>query len=416
MSTFFCSSIRRAQQLLAAGLLASCALPAHAQDSTLTRLIRQNQYPLVANGAQFSGAGWDKIRAAVQKSQFVLVGEDHGTAQIPVFTAAVAQVLKPALYVAEVDPYAAQALTQLTAQPGLPTAFLRRYPGALCFYSLAEEYELARAVRAQQARFVGIDQIFAFSAGYFYQQLASQVKGKAAHTYVAQRAAAYQAQDQANERRGGSTYVLTSQSPAAVDSLLAITQNESPATRQMVQDYVTSYRIYQAQIKGTGGHQERLNLMRHNLLEALHFYTAGPTQVVPKALFKFGDVHMTRGLSTISFGQFYDVGNLAQSLVEAQGQQSLHLRVTGKQGSRATGLNPTTAAKSAQPYTEADAGKEAPFLKLATGPNWSLFDLRPLQKALGEGKLQVPSQGLQRLIMGFDYLVVIPETTASRAM
>ncbi|MEJ7663860.1 MAG: hypothetical protein WKG07_32165 [Hymenobacter sp.] len=56
---------------------------ASAQDSTLTRLIRQNQYALTPQGSQFSGPGWDKLRASIQKSQFVLIGEDHGTAQIP---------------------------------------------------------------------------------------------------------------------------------------------------------------------------------------------------------------------------------------------------------------------------------------------------------------------------------------------
>jgi hypothetical protein len=416
MFSSFYLPVRRARGFFLALLLVWSAFPAAAQDSTLTRLIRLNRYPLTAAGTQFSGPGWDKIQASIQKSQFVLIGEDHGTAEIPVFTAAIARELKPALYVAEIDPYVAQEITHLAAQPGLPAAYLRQYPGALCFYTLAEEFNLMRALQAQQTRLVGIDQVWSFAASPFYNRLAGQVKSKAAQTYLKQRAAAYQAQDQANERQGGHTYAMTAQTPSAIDSLLAITQKEGPAVQKMVQDYVASYRIYQAQLHGTGGHQERLNLMKRNLLQELRPYETVPTWALPKALFKFGNAHMARGLSLTRGGDFYDVGNFAQNLAEAQGQQSLHVCMTGRQGSRAVSLNPKFPAKIAQTYTIADADTEKPFLAQASGPEWSVFDLRPLRTAISRGKLQVTSQALQRTIQGYDYLVVIPETTASHPL
>jgi hypothetical protein len=413
-----CLSLGRAYGLLLALLFAWCVLPVCAQDSTLTRLIRQNRYPLASSRTQFSGAGWDKMQAAIQKSQFVLIGEDHGTAEIPVFTAAVARELKPALFVAEIDPYVAQEITRLVAQPGPPTAYLRQYPGALCFYSLAEEFELMRTLRAQQTQLLGIDQVWSFAAAPFYNRLAEQVKSKTTRAYLKQRAAAYQAQDQANERQGGHTYAMTAQAPSAIDSLLAMTKKEGLAVQKMVQDYATSYRIYQAQIHGTGGHQERLNLMKRNLLQEVRPYETVGNQAIPKALFKFGGVHLARGLSPIRGGDFYDVGNFAQNLAEVQGQQSLHILIMGKQGSRAVSLNPTFPAKIARPYTEADADAEVekPFLAQTSSPTWSVFDLRPLRTAISKGKLQVPSQTLQRTIMGYDYLVVMPETTASHVM
>ena len=193
MATSFTTAAQRSAGLLFV-LLLWLVVPAQAQDSTLTRLIRQNQYALTANGTQFSGAGWDKIQASIQQSQYVLLGESHGTAQVPQFAAAVAQVLKPAVYVAEIDPSAAQTLTRLAAQPGPPTAYLRQYPDALCFYSWAEEFDLIRTLRAQQIRLVGLDQLFIASAAPFYAQLAGQVKSKSARAYLQRRAASYQAQ------------------------------------------------------------------------------------------------------------------------------------------------------------------------------------------------------------------------------
>ena len=397
------------------GLSSLAAWPAAAQDSTLTRLIGRNQYPLQVSGQQFSGAGWDNIRADVQKSQFVLVGEDHGTAQIPQFAAALAQVLKPAVYVAEIDPYVTQALTELTTQPGPPAAYLRQYPGALCFYAFAEEFELVRQLRTQQTRLVGLDQVWSFSAAPFYTRLAGQVKNKATRAYLQQRAAAYQAQDQANEQRNGHTLAMTAQAPSAGDSLLALTKNESPAVQQMAQDYVASYRIYTER----GTHQRRLNLMKHNLLQAVQPYQTAAGLATPPMLFKFGGLHLARGSSPIGYGEFYDVGNLVQNLADGQGQKSLHILILGKRGSKAISLNPRFPDKVAVTYTEADYDDDIPikrFTDQVSGPAWSAFDLRPLRRALAEDKLQLPSRKLERVITGYDYLIVIPETTASHPM
>jgi len=398
------------------GLLSGLGVaPAVAQDTTLVRLSGRNHYPLQVNGAQGSGAGWDKLLASAQKSQFVLIGEDHGIAQIPLFTAALAREFKPAVYVAEIDPYVTQTLTELTAQPGPPTAYLRQYPGALCFYSLAEEYDLVKALRAQQARLVGLDQVWSFSAAPFYAQLAGQVKSTTLRTYLRQRVASYQAQDQANERLGGHRYAMTAQAASAGDSLVALTQKESPAVQKMVQDYVTSYRIY----TGRGTHQARLDLMKRNLLREVRPYQTATGLATPKMLFKFGGLHLARGASPIGFGEFYDVGNLVQNLADVQDQKSLHILILGKQGTKAAGLNPKFPAKNIATYTEADYDADIPvklFTDQASGPAWSVFDLRPLRTALTDGKLHVASQALERTIMGYDYLVVIPETTASRPM
>jgi hypothetical protein len=411
--------LRRISGCVALGLVCLAARPASAQDSTLTRLSHRYHYTLAASadGTQFSGAGWERLRTDVLKSQFVLLGEDHGMAQIPLFAAAVARELKPKLYVGEVDPTTAQELTRLTAQPGLPTTYLRQYPMALCFGAMAEEFDLLRALRQQGTQLLGIDQVFAANAAPFYQQLAEQVKSPAARTYLKQRAATYQAQDLANERAGGQNLAMLHQSAASVDSLLAMTKAESPAVRQQAQDYAASYHIY---TDTTGdNHQRRVNLMKRNLTLALRPYQTATGSAAPKMLFKLGGHHLGRGVSTLRFGAFYDVGNLVQNIADVQDQASLHILIVGKQGRKTSGLNPLFPDKNVTAYTDADYGptKEIPikpFTDQVSGSAWSVFDLRPLRKAITAGKLQVAVPALQRLLLGYDYLVIIPETTASR--
>lgn len=86
-------------------------------------------------------------------------------------------MLHPAAFVAEIDPYVAQDLTALAA-PGLPTAYSRRYPEALCFYNRAEEFELVRTPRAQRVQVLRLEQVFIATAGRFYARLAEQANGK----------------------------------------------------------------------------------------------------------------------------------------------------------------------------------------------------------------------------------------------
>ncbi|MBC8083293.1 MAG: hypothetical protein H7Z21_08780 [Hymenobacter sp.] len=394
-------------------LAAFVVLSACAQDSTLTRLLRTNAYPLTASGTQFSGTGWDRVRASVQQSQFVLLGEDHGTAQIPAFTAAVAQVLKPAAFVAEIDKYQAQELTRLSDQPSLATAYFKANPGSLSFYSWAEEFELAQQLRAQKTQLIGVEQVGVFTISRFYTQLAGLVKSKSAGAYLRRRAVAYQAHDLAVSRKGGENYSMVIQKQSAVDSLQVFARQESPEVQRMVQDYAVSYKIYQSSVSGSGGHQERVNLMKRNLLQSLRPYQSAPGQPQPKLLFKFGASHMARTLSP--WAGITDVGNLVQNLADVQDAQSLHLLVMGKQGTHVGGFSPDDPSKNVAPYTLVDELYFKPFLDLTTGSSWQVFDLRPARKALLRDKLNISSQKLQNIILGYDYVVIIPETTASRS-
>ena len=387
--------------------------PARAQDTTLTRLLRTNAFPLTATGSQLAGTGWDKLRASIAQSQFVLVGEDHGIAQIPQFTQAVARELHPAAFITEIDRYQAAHLTRLTAGPDLLEAYLKVTPMSLSFFSWGEEYELARQLRAQKTQLIGIEQVGLFTLGRFYEELAGRVQSKSTRAWLQREGAAYQQHDNAQFRSGGQDYSIMNLRQPARDSLEMLTKTESPAARRMVQDYLLSYRIYKDQVQGLGSHQARVNLMKRNLLAGLRPLAPQPGQPLPKLLFKFGASHMARALSP--WAGITDVGNLAQNLADAQDARSLHLLVMGKQGTQVGGFNPDDSSKNVVPF---DLSKDAymkPFADLAPGPAWQVFDLRPARRALLNGKLLLSDQMLTAFLLGYDYFVLIPAATASRS-
>lgn len=413
----FHTTTRRLRLAAGVALISLFNLQVQAQDSTLTRLTHKYQFALEQKGTQFSGAGWDKLRQDIEKSQVVLLGEDHGMAQIPQFTQAVAQVLKPKVFVAEIDKYQARDLTRLAAQPGLPVAVERQYPMGLSFYSWAEEFELARALRAQNTALVGLEQVGFFAPGRFYALLAEKTKNKQSAAYLRQRGVAYQAHNQAVMGTNPGQLMVYRHTPATLDSLAALARQESPEVQRMVQEYITSVRINQTAIQpktGLQSHQDRVNLMRRNLMAELPAYQK-PGQPLPKMLFKFGAGHMGRGASFT--GGVYDVGNLALNLAEMQDQKSLHIFIIGKQGTKTSGFNPTDFSKNIAPYSNADTGMLRPFVAATpagAGAAWQVFDVRPLRRALLRDQLKISSSALVTTIMNFDYVVIIPETTASR--
>lgn len=378
-------------------------------DTLFTRLLRQGTYPLQVDKQQFSGPGWDKLQKASQASQVVLIGEDHGIAQIPVLTAALAQLIKPKLYVAEIDPYTAQTLTDLLQQPGLPTAHQQRYFQGFSFYSWAQEYQLLQQLHRQGTQLVGLEQINYAFAGQLFTQMAQQAQQPTTKTYLAQQADRYQRQYETAMRQH--TYVKPSQ--ASMDSLQAMTHQEGLKLRKMVHDFTASYQIYDAIERRTGSHQKRLNLMKRTLLETLKPDGGTVDQALPRMLFKFGANHMARGLSMWS--GVYDVGNLVLNLTDAHDQKSLHIIVMGKQGQKAGYADIDDRAKEvAVSYSATDNAFLQPFFDQTT-THWQVFDLRFMRQAIITDKLQASEQQLEAMVLGYDYLVVIPETTASRS-
>jgi uncharacterized iron-regulated protein len=63
---------------------------------------------------KYQGSGWEFLLKEVHQNQFVLIGEQHGEAEIPVFTAKIAEEFKPKALVVEIDPYTATQLKNVS--------------------------------------------------------------------------------------------------------------------------------------------------------------------------------------------------------------------------------------------------------------------------------------------------------------
>ena len=91
-------------------LMVGNAAVATAQDSKLAAKLVESRSQLRIDGGRMTGGGADLLRSVLADVQYVLIGEDHGTSQIPAFTSSVCAILGPRGFhtmAAEVGPMAA---------------------------------------------------------------------------------------------------------------------------------------------------------------------------------------------------------------------------------------------------------------------------------------------------------------------
>src|SRR5215207_5750029 len=132
----------------AALLLTGTPSAARGQDSALTRAYAGARLPITEVNGRLQGEGGARLIEAVRSAQYVLVGEEHGVAQVPRLVRALLEVARPLGFsrlVIEVSPVQAERLNALARTPaprqGLNTLF-SRWLDAMPFYTLREEADL----------------------------------------------------------------------------------------------------------------------------------------------------------------------------------------------------------------------------------------------------------------------------------
>ncbi len=135
--------------------------------------------------------------------------------------------------------------------------------------------------------------------------------------------------------------------------------------------------------------------------------------VPEKAVFKFGAIHMMKGLSTVNNRE---VGNHVAEIAEGVGQTSLHILILAAKGNqrRFAGIGkPAMAAPVDQVGPgQSDFPYAKPMFDLALdSAGWSVFDFRALRDWADRSRDIDPR--MVNLIFGFDLAVIIPDGTPS---
>jgi len=399
-------------------VIGSCSVQAQNNKTTAVKIVNKDSLTFDSlahkivfklNNTTFSGAGWDLLTTEINKAQFVLIGEQHGEAEVPLFTGKVAEILKPKALVIEIDPYTANELKKVGSDQKLYNKVLKENPYAFSFYSWQQEMDLITKLQLTGADIWGLNEINFLSIGTFFNTLSDNAKSVSNKKAAATLAKQSIDNDQPIYAGGNFSKLSVFQlKESTVDSLLLLFKNESAICKKMLTDLKMSLPIF----KNTS-YQKRVNLMQKNLLNYLHNNITADAIEVPKLLFKFGANHVTR---TNDLTNTFEVGNLADQLAGAAGTKTLHILVFGKSGT----INNMTVAdnkKAVESYdllNDKDLKMFGQFTAPVVNDEWAVYDLRLMRKAIKAGKYQANHAQIKAMAMGYDLLVTFAKTTASR--
>jgi len=368
------------------------------------------------------GSGAAALMDAGLESQFVLIGEDHGIAEIAHFSAAYFEELASQGFttlIVENGPAVADALEKtLKSDTGVAgiAAFNKAYPVATAFYKWQDEAQfLARIAKAAGPSFqlVGMDQELMGAPNYLLDQMAEQPLNPLAKSKN-EASRKLESDDYNRASKNGDPRELfmvkiKEEELFALQKLLT-TPKDMPALA-MLNALIESRSIYSKNMtpgQGYLSNTQRARLMKRHVASHL---TLAPAQ---RMLLKAGAIHVFRGYNPLSAGS-REVGNYLAEYAEGRGQKSLHVLVLAAKGQQAqfAGIARASASTEIEKIDAKSAmGGVMPFFAAASEhKEWSLFDVRPL---LGSAKtLANGNSSVQGMIQGYDFVLVIPEGSAT---
>jgi hypothetical protein len=373
----------------------------------LDSLIKMKLFKYTNN--KFVGAGWDYIKEELKKSQMVMIGEQHGMEEVPLFTGLVSDEFKPKALVVEIDPYTASDLKKIAPYPKQYSAYFKKYPYDLAFFSYQTELDLAKKMVGDGIDIWGVNEVNFLSIGHFFRKLAAEAKSPKNIKLASDKAELYEKLDKPifkdiNKYNNFSAYKI---SVATVDSLIIAFKNENALSRKMLRDLKVSVPII-ANIDYTG----RLNFMKKNLLNYLDGSFGKDVITMPRLIFKLGANHLVR--TDDRTGQF-EIGNFADNLAGAAGKKTLHILIFGKAGT-VNQMAPVDNSTAIVSYNAAEGTFKnfKPFFKNLKADEWVSIDLRPIRKSIVAGKLPTINETLKEFILGNDIMVIFGDAHGNK--
>lgn len=400
-----------------------CSLSLHtlpaptASPPSFPQELRNVRYALRMEGGKITGSAAPVLEKAIAGAQFVLIGEDHITREIPQFTAAVcddmAQERLDAMAI-EVGPQVARFVSSSIGQAdrlSRMTALTRRYPDSVAFQNIRQENDLvehcAEAAHNSKFELWGLDQEFLGSAGWLLDLILATHPGATATAGLTRMKTEQQQDAEAAKKTADPSklflFAVSDDELSRESALLA--REGNAAANELFGELVVSHQIY---LKNEQGSPESNSLRARLLKENFRKDLAALKSISgrPRVLAKFGEWHFYKGFNPL---HQLDLGNYIAEIADGEGTSSLHICILGAKGTHRlyAGYGQPT---SLEPFVM-DEDKDYRWLKAAVDnqlPNaWTLFDLRRLRfRNLGP-----VDPDMERLIYGYDLLVIIPEIT-----
>ena len=186
----------------------------------------------------------------------------------------------------------------------------------------------------------------------------------------------------------------------------AVQRTENRRAQELTAALIKTQHIYSFHESGHSyeANRERGLLLKRNFL-ADYQQLAKASGRPPRVLLKFGGNHLFKGFDETDLN---DLGNFVTEFADGLGSNSLHIKVLGIRGEDEAEFGPGQPDRAVT--KDVAPGPLAPLYAEAYPGVWTAFDLRPLRREFASfGHVD---RDLERLIFGYDILVLIPDVTA----
>ncbi|HUZ03967.1 MAG TPA: hypothetical protein VMU62_01320, partial [Acidobacteriaceae bacterium] len=294
------------------------------------------------------------------------------------------------------------------------------FPWSVAFLNVQQENDFVEncfeTTPGRNLAIWGLDQDFIGSTGWTLERMLQTSPGPQSLAAIH----VMQHDEQAAEMEAVKTgnvaklYLFTSTDAQMQNAAAAILADGTPATQKMFQGMEHSRKVYQLQQTDPS----TANLLRITLLDQAflaNYHAASRPPSSQRILAKFGDTHMYRGMNEM---HQLNLGDFLAELADGEGTNSLHILVLGVEGEHVMYGPYGKPPVHFQAVTDQD--KSYRWLKTAVdarsevapdGP-WTLYDLRQLRYRRLEGL----TPDWERVIYGYDFLVLIPRLTPAHLL
>jgi len=349
-------------------------------------------------GAQYSGKGWDLLLEKARRTNYVLIGEDHFIAEVPLFAQALAQNLKIENYICEIDQWMLDIFENkiTTLKEDQLNQWITANYNGFSFFQKKNEFALMQDLVKRKVNLIGPEQVGLMSTTIIFQYLMETGSPKNKKMYALMRDSSNVANNRFFADYSKAFFMSTPFFSESIEKLDKTSMKADEAN--LIAALVRSAEIYK-----TGSHRNRIKLMQSNLVNVSSALKG------KKNLFKFGANHMIKGESYIPV---YDIGTTAHILAQSENQDSYHILILPKAGVQAgflTGSNPIQLTE--EPYACLK-----PFFQKSSDTDWTFIDFEKVRAAIRKKEFVLNDRVLEKTISGYDALVVIPAASAAETI
>ena len=387
------------QILFLFAVLLKTALSAHAQSTFNLDSLIASKATNFSGGNQFSGKSWDHLVERARSTGYVLIGEDHFISEVPLFTRALMQNLKVDNYICEMDQWTLdifrdqiRSLTDARLQSWISANY-----NGFSFFQKKNEFDLLPFLLKRNVNLIGIEQVGLTWTTMSFQYLVDKGSQKNRKFYELMR----------DSSSIVNNVFLTDQSKpfffqsACFNTTMAKLDRSAMSKDELA---LTTALIESAEIYKTGSHRRRIKLMQANMMSQYPHAFKGKKNVL-----KFGANHTIKGESYLPV---IDIGTTAHIMAQAENMDSYHILIMPKAGSQAGFLGGSSSISlDDEPYRSLK-----PLFEKCSSTEWSMVDLEGIRSEVRKNKIAIKDPFLEKTLMGYDVLVVIPSATPAESL